>query len=77
MATTLTPPQPAPSSHPVFTIVGVSLFSIALDIMHVFDLGVLQHLVGSLFYILGLARTIGWGGAVESGPHVGHGAGGA
>ena len=51
VGTTLTPPQPAPSNHPVFTIVGVSLFSIALDIMHVFDLGVLQHLVGSLFYI--------------------------
>ena len=45
------PPQRAPSNHPAFTIAGVSLFSIALDIMHVFDLGVLQHLVGSLFYM--------------------------
>ena len=46
------PPAPAPSSHPIWTIPGVSKFTVALDLMHCLDLGVLSHFLGSSLHTL-------------------------
>ncbi len=46
--TVFRPPQPAPSAQPFFTIPGVGLYTLALDSMHVLDLGVLQHTIGNV-----------------------------
>ena len=46
------PPRPAPSDHPIWQISGVSQFTVSLDLMHAFDLGVLAHFEGSVFHSL-------------------------
>ena len=44
--------QPKPSLHPIFSIPGVGHHSVALDAMHVLDLGVLQHTLGNILHTL-------------------------
>ena len=46
------PPQPPPSEHPLFTLKGVGLFTLALDPMHVLDLGIFQHVIGNALFML-------------------------
>ena len=50
--TLLRPPQPPPSGHPLFTLKGVDLFTLALDPMHVLDLGIFQHVIGNALFTL-------------------------
>ena len=50
--TCLRPPQPPPSEHPLFSVKGVGLFTLALDAMHVLDLGVLQHAIANALFVL-------------------------
>ena len=41
-----------PSRHPIFGVVGVSPFSLALDVLHVLDHGVAQHLFAGILHSL-------------------------
>ena len=45
-----TPHAPLPG-HRLFTLPGVSMATIALDLMHTCDLGILQQFIGSCFYV--------------------------
>ncbi len=58
LGTVFTPPQPAPNDHPLWTVPGVSIFSVALDTMHCLHLGVYQHLLGSILYTLIYGGTL-------------------
>jgi hypothetical protein len=51
-ATVKLPPQPLSSTAPMWNILGVTIFTVRLDAMHVLDLGVLQHFAGSFFFEL-------------------------
>ena len=50
--TNFRPPQPPPSEHPLFSLKGISLFTLALDPMHVLDLGIFQHAIGNALFML-------------------------
>lgn len=50
--TCLRPPQPPPSNHPLFSVKGVDLFTLALDPMHTLDLGVFQHALANVLFAL-------------------------
>jgi hypothetical protein len=54
----LRPPQPRPSAAAVFGIPGVTLFSVRLDLLHILDLGVLQHFLGSVLFGLIFDREV-------------------
>ncbi len=41
-----------PSNHPIFGLVGVTPFSLALDVLHVVDHGVSQHLFAGILHSL-------------------------
>jgi hypothetical protein len=43
-------PAGRPSTSPVWDVPGVNLFTLRLDLMHVCDLGVIPHFVGSCFW---------------------------
>jgi hypothetical protein len=59
-ATCKRPPQAAPNTSPIWTIIGATLFAVRLDLMHIFDLGVLPHFIGScLFSLIYNAETPG------------------
>jgi hypothetical protein len=51
-ATVKIPPQPRPSTSPFFDLTGVTLFSVRLDMMHVFDSGFVPHFTGSVLWLL-------------------------
>ncbi len=50
MGTIRTPPCPAPTAHPIWSISGVQLFTVMVDLMHTADLGILQHFIGCCLY---------------------------
>jgi hypothetical protein len=52
VGTVLQPPRPAPSSAPIWLAPGLNIFTVRLDIMHVFDLGILAHFLGSVLWTL-------------------------
>ena len=41
-------PLMAPNDHPIWLIPGLSIFCVLFDMLHMFDLGVSQHVVGNL-----------------------------
>ena len=45
------PPRPPPNAFPVWQL-GINIFGVAQDDMHVLDLGVLAHFAGSVFHTL-------------------------
>jgi hypothetical protein len=49
-ATVLHPPQGQPTAAQVFQIPGVNIFTVRLDLLHILDLGVLQHFIGSALW---------------------------
>jgi hypothetical protein len=58
VATIHLPPQPRPSSAPLWDIPGLSLFSVRLDTMHTLDLGVLAQFLGSVLWTLIFDGTV-------------------
>eukprot|EP00969_Alexandrium_andersonii_P241902 10683316-Alexandrium_andersonii.AAC.1 len=50
MQTLYPAPVLRPTDHPVFTVPGCSLHAVSIDEMHTIDLGILQHLCGSLLW---------------------------
>ena len=69
MASTTTLEQwlAAPADHPIWrhaTSLGLTVFSVCLDILHVVDLGVAKHLLGNTFWML--VHDIGLAGDVDA-----------
>ena len=43
-------PQPRPNVFPVWGIIGISIFTLAIDLMHCGDLGILLHFIGTCIF---------------------------
>ena len=59
------PPQRWPSDHPVWGIIGVTLFTVVIDWMHSHDLGVMRMFIGSVLTTIVFQQLVGQGSPAE------------